>query len=316
MRIFQRRFEDLTEEEIELTDAYFKGYDYRGAGYTFLGNYIWRDNYNLYAEIIGKYMVVASVSEDEGDKHGAIIAMPLTKDGTYEPDALRATILECKRRFDENEMEFVLVLVPGHLVRYLKEAFGDELVFIHDRDADEYVYLKEKLISLSGRQLHKKKNHLNYFLKNVEYEVRPVTADMESEIMALTTECDKAKDDTDGEESESLRKEKDAIRRILEHIQQDDVYSSAIYIDGKLQAFAIGERLSEEMACEHFEKAADIRGLYQAICREFCKSLPEEITLVNREEDMGIENLRQAKEALRPEYMETRYVVKFANKTI
>lgn len=314
MSMFKRRLEDLNEEEIKLVDSYFKGYDYRGAGYTFLANYIWRDNYNLYCEIIGEYMVVAGLNEDEEDKHGAIIAMPLTRDGKYEAGALRETLLECKRRFDENGMEFILVLVPGHLVGYLKEAFGDGLMFIHDRDADEYIYLKDKLISLSGRKLHKKKNHLNYFLKNVKYEVRPVTADMESEIMALTEACWEAKEDTDPEEDESLRKETDAIRRILEHVHQDNVYSSAIYIDGKLQAFAIGERLSEEMACEHFEKAADIRGLYQAICMEFCKSLPEEITLVNREEDMGIDNLRQAKEALRPEYMETRYIVKFAEK--
>lgn len=260
-------------------------------------------------------MVVAGVSGTEDNPtHGAIIAMPLTNDGTYDAESLRETISECKRRFDENGMEFILVSVPGSLVHYLQEAFPDQLMIIHDRDADEYVYLKDKLINLTGRKLHKKKNHLNYFLKTYDYQVVPVTKDMEDEIMELTKACYDAKDELDPEDDISLKKETDAIRRILEHVHQDNVYSRAIYIDGKLKAFAIGERLSEEMVCEHFEKATEIRGLYQAICMEFCKSLPEEVTLVNREEDMGIDNLRQAKEALRPEYMETRYVVKFADK--
>ena len=62
------------------------------------------------------------------------------------------------------------------------------------------------------------------------------------------------------------------------------------------------------MAAEHFEKADDdYRGLYQVICSEFCKRLPEEIVYVNREEDMGLENLRKAKEALRPDHKEVKY---------
>ena len=66
--------------------------------------------------------------------------------------------------------------------------------------------------------------------------------------------------------------------------------------------------MSEDTAVEHFEKANDdFRGLYQAICSEFCKNLPEEIVYLNREEDMGLENLRHAKEALKPDHMEEKY---------
>ena len=102
--------------------------------------------------------------------------------------------------------------------------------------------------------------------------------------------------------------EEDAIQEVLNFWDRPTVYGTAILIDGKVEAFALGERLSSDTAVEHFEKANDeYRGLYQAICSEFCKALPEEIKFVNREEDMGLENLRQAKEALKPDHMDEKY---------
>ena len=205
-------------------------------------------------------------------------------------------------------MVFRMVNIPGHMVHLLKEAFPDEFDFVHERDYDEYVYEKDKLMYLSGRALHKKKNHLNYFYRTYHYEVKELTADMEPQIMDLVNRVREVRSYTQ-EEEDSLTAEKKAIRRILAHLEEENVYSVGIFIHGQLEAFAIGERLNEDTAVEHFEKANDsIRGLYQAICSEYCQILPEEIVYVNREEDMGLENLRQAKEALRPHHMEERYL--------
>ena len=148
---------------------------------------------------------------------------------------------------------------------------------------------------------------MNYFLKTYEYQVKGVTPDMTEEVMAFVT-SHKMEKDAVGEELDSLHVEEDAIRRYLEHANEPNVYSVAIYIEEELVAVALGERLNHDTAAEHFEKADDdYRGLYQVICSEFCKKLPEEIVYVNREEDMGLENLRKAKEALRPDHKEVKY---------
>ena len=134
-----------------------------------------------------------------------------------------------------------------------------------------------------------------------------VTPYMEEEVMALSDEIKDIKE-MNPAEIDSLEHEHSAIKELIKLTNEENVYSVAIYVKGKLEAFALGERLSEKVAVEHFEKANDnYRGLYQLVCSEFCKSLPEEIEFVNREEDMGLENLRQAKEALKPEYMEEKY---------
>ena len=44
--------------------------------------------------------------------------------------------------------------------------FGDRFSVKESRDSFDYVYLTEKMISLSGKKLHSKRNHLNYFLEN------------------------------------------------------------------------------------------------------------------------------------------------------
>ena len=52
----------------------------------------------------------------------------------------------------------------------------------------------------------------------------------------------------------------------------------------------------------HFEKAdIHVDGSYSAINQFFAASLPEEFLHVNREEDLGIPGLRQAKLSYNPE---------------
>lgn len=306
MSIFEHSFDALTEEQIEEVKSYFAGYDYRGASCTFLANYAWRDNYDLSYERIGKYLCVAGAVKDDPEAK-PIMLMALTKDGEYDKGELKATVLAAKKRFEEQDLKLYIVSLSEPLKDLLEEIFPGQLSFRHDDDFDEYVYLKEKLITLSGRALHKKKNHFNYFLKNYKYITTKILPNMVDEVMDFVVQCRVGKGE-EGEDLESLHMEEDAIRRFLEHTDEKEIYSAAIYIEDELQAIALGERLSNDTVAEHFEKANDAyRGLYQVICSEFCKRLPEEIVYVNREEDMGLENLRKAKEALRPSHKETKY---------
>lgn len=304
--LFRHGFEDLTERDIILLKEYFGGYDYRGAGFTFLANYIWRKSYCFCWERFGEYLMLAGVTcmEEEPEP---FLAVPMVRDGSYDPAGLREAVLAVRERFRENGSPLVIYGIPGHLVPVFREAFPTEMLLDHSRDYDEYVYEKEKLIYLPGRALHKKKNHLNYFQRTYHYDARPLTKDMLEDVLALTDLIKDARA-ADDEELGSLEAERSAIEELMQFLDDPEVYSTGIFIRGKLEAFALGERTSADTAVEHFEKANDsIRGIYQAVCSEFCAGLPEEIVYVNREEDMGLENLRQAKESLKPHHMEEKY---------
>ncbi len=306
MSIFKHSFDTLEGEELEKVKGYFKACECHTATCTFLANYAWRDNYDLRYEEIGQFLCVSG--QVKGDPESKpIMLLPMAKDGSWGDAAYREVILETKRRFKKEGHSLRLVSLSAEEKAFLEELFPEQMRFGHDEAFDEYVYLKDKLITLSGRALHKKKNHMNYFLKTYDYMVKDITPDMTEEVMAFVT-SHKIEKDAVGEELDSLHMEEDAIRRYLAHTDEEDVYSAAIYIGDELAAVALGERLNQTVAAEHFEKADDdYRGLYQVICSEFCKRLPEEIVYVNREEDMGLENLRKAKEALRPDHKEVKY---------
>ncbi len=306
-KCFGRCFNTLKEGEPELLNSFFRSFDYQGASYSFLANFIWRTDYAVGWDVVNGYLMIGRVYEDEEGRQG-VISMPLTRTGSYDPVSLRDAINEMRCRMRAVGAAMDLVGVSGHMLPILEEAFGGKVDARHERDLDEYVYEKQKLITLSGRALHKKKNHLNYFLKTYTYEARPLTRDDLEDILRLTDTV-RAEHDRTEEQLLSLAQEKRAIRMMIDFIGDPGIYTVGVFIDGEMQAYAIGEMLSEDTAVEHFEKAnLKYRGLYQAVCSEFCKALPDTCLYVNREEDMGLENLRHAKQALRPHHMAEKYI--------
>lgn len=311
MKIFGRCFETLTEEDIKIMKEYFRGYNYGVSSYTFLANYIWRKTYCLCWELRDDYLYMSGM-DCKTKEPTAIIAMPLTKTGEYDIELLRKGILETKEKFRESSITFSIEAIPESLVPVLEEAFPGQLEFENDRDEDEYVYLKEKLITLSGRALHKKKNHMNYFKKTYEYEARSLGKNDTEIVMELVKRLMNERDISNEEERTSLEVECEAISETMALIENEGVYSIGIFHEGELIGFSLGELLNEDTAVAHFEKGLDsYRGVYQIIASEFCKSLPENVVYVNREEDMGIENLRKSKEALKPDHMVKKYSARF-----
>ena len=75
-----------------------------------------------------------------------------------------------------------------------------------------------------------------------------------------------------------------------------------IKIDNNAVAYTLGERQSNNLFVTHFEKApADLQGAYPIINQEFTKNCLMEYEYVNREEDLGLDGLRRAKQSYYPE---------------
>ena len=168
-------------------------------------------------------------------------------------------------------------------------------------DAKDYLYSAEKLMSLSGKKLHKKKNHLNSFLKEYEgrFEYRTICCSDREDVWKF---LEKWRIQKGQEVEDHLDPEVEGIHEILNNCSVFDVRMGGIYVDDKLEAFSIGTfNPLEKMAIIHIEKAnPDIRGLYQYINQQFLIHEFADAEIVNREDDMGLPGLRRAKESYDP----------------
>ena len=86
-----------------------------------------------------------------------------------------------------------------------------------------------------------------------------------------------------------------------------------ILIDGKPQAFSLGERLTQDMAIIHIEKAnPEYPNLFSLINRDFAASAFVGFKWINREEDMGDPGLKRAKQSYHPARMIEKYCATLA----
>lgn len=310
MYIFDNR---ITLENREELQKYLRGYRYCTSGLSFSSLYMWRDINDFSWEIFGDYMCICGMSHLELEE-GIILpfmAVPLTSTGTYDPEKLRETVLMAKEKMEEEGYPFSMRLVPFPLTEELSKAFPGKLRIQADRDNFDYLYHKNDMIELKGRSLHKKKNHMNYFLKNYQYEYRPLTSDMAEDAMRFIAEFN-ARKDIPPHERELLDMEERAMRDVFENIEKAGYLAGAIFIDGRIEALSVGGIINSNTVGVHIEKAnINYRGLYQIINMEFCKHLPAEIKYVNREEDMGLPGLRKSKLSYKPVKLVEKYIVTF-----
>ncbi len=173
-----------------------------------------------------------------------------------------------------------------------------------DRDNFDYVYNMEDLRTLTGKRYHGKRNHINQFLSQYTYTYEPVTPALVPECMEVYEKWLEGRD----LEVFGVQGERVALEIGFAHMQELELVGGAIRMDGKLRAFSLGERISQNMAVIYFEKAdADVPGLYPLINREFVAHAWTDVRYINREEDMGLEGLRRAKLSYYPAYLLKKY---------
>lgn len=185
--------------------------------------------------------------------------------------------------------------------KLLDESFPGRFEFAAETDLFDYMYSVEKMTTLSGKKLHGKRNHIHRFEEANDWSFEPLTAENLPECAALEELW------ASDREMDKIRGEALALRRVFTHFNDLKLEGGILRSSGKAIGFTIGERLNSDTYIVHFEKAiAEIQGAYPMVCREFSKFVHEkhpDVLFLNREDDMGDENLRRAKRSYYPEEM-------------
>ncbi len=177
------------------------------------------------------------------------------------------------------------------------------------RDQYDYIYRRTDLETLHGRHLDAKRNHINRFrAEHPDFEYRPLTPEYFDECRRLT-EIWQARAKFKGN-SDTIDVEKQVMETIFSNWDALGMTGGSIFVDGSMVAFTYGSAVTTDTLDVCVEKAdRHVEGAFAIINQQFAEHLPEQYIYLNREEDMGIPGLRQAKLSYHPEILLTYNVV-------
>jgi len=310
-------FKPLGVEDKEILIKYLSKHCFNTYEYSFLTLYMWRRMCNIEYTLIDGSLIIKKTLE----KTGSCFMQPLGYDafslkrivlklldirkqlaGMWkdpEPDAQKIAGSHCGCLFRDVEEPFLKDLVA---------VFGSSVKYIQDPGNFDYIYESSKLVSLSGKEYHAKKNLYNQFIKLYKHEVKNLRYDngIPFECATFAKEWHKKY----GKGDRHLEYELESILDVLSSFSLFDAEGIAVYIEGKPAGFAIGEKISRSMATVHIEKAdRTYKGIYAFINKALIENCFPDVEYVNRQEDLGDESLRFAKMSYRPVRFEKKYIV-------
>lgn len=283
-------------KEVELTDKQWArellSYSgYRGCEYTFGNSFIWQCVYNT---------KIARVKDFYFLKSGGGYFFPAGRGDFREA----VELLRKDAEADGKPLNFVTMNKAS--MHWLSENYPDEFEFGSDRGFMDYVYNFSDLAELKGKKYHSKRNFINRFNQyNWNYE--PITPRNISECAEMSAKWLLETDSTD----RALRRENCVVKRGLDFFFDLDFSGGLLRVDGEVIAFTFGEPATSDTFVVHAEKAfTRFQGAYPAINNQFVNHACQGFAYINREEDMGLENLRKAKLSYHPAFLEEKFNAK------
>ena len=288
-------FRDITLEDRDRAASMICASGCHGADYSFANMYIWRKAYRPQVYFTDNRMLVAMPQYH-------VYAYP--KGGG---DVTESLELLLDHAHGTGRKLFLRGLTDKTLKEFLP-LYGDRFEITEDRDNADYIYTAEKLCKLPGRHLSSKRNHIKHFERNGPWHFDRITCENCDVAKAFVDEFYREKGDP------SLAAEAEAIDQMFEHYRAIGFLGGLLYQNDVPVAFTAGTQLDDTVFDVHFEKALPgLDGAYTMVNREFanlvCETIPE-IQHFNREEDMGIEGLRRAKESYHPDVLLMKYFAK------
>ena len=288
-------FRMFSLKDRNLIHGFLEQYELVSCEYSFFNLFCWQKEYDLCFCIYKNRLLVL-------DKKDNYFLMPLGK--TLAPESLA----ELSQNMKHLGKACDIALVPPE---YLKTNPQIRKYYsaAPQKDSDEYIYSIEKLADLKGKKLQKKKNLISQFKrKNPAFCVKKIQGPLIKNSLALAKNILS----TSKGRIKSLQEEHAALEQALGIIDRSLLDGLAMTVEGKVVAFSIFSRLTPSTYDIHFEKSdLSFKGAAQVINHETAKFLKDKCEYVNREQDLGIKGLRQAKLSWDPQIMFTPLMLTF-----
>ncbi|MEG2814091.1 MAG: phosphatidylglycerol lysyltransferase domain-containing protein, partial [Oscillospiraceae bacterium] len=267
-------FKKITLDDKQWIEEILKSQKYMSCEYSFGNHFIWKDVYNVrIANVNGFY--VAALCEEQGISF-------LFPAGDCKNDALKPVIEQLLLHCKEKNYCFHMHSMLDWQKIELERLFPNKFVIEESRDNFDYIYFRDVLANLDGKDFRKKRTHINKILeKNWRYEK------MTKENIPLCKEMYKKwGEDNDIKHDEGKFIEQIAVNQCFDFFEELDFFGGLLFVEENLVAFTISERINSEMVVVHIEKAfADVDGAYPMIKQQIVTSCDQDVVYINREDD-------------------------------
>ncbi len=166
----------------------------------------------------------------------------------------------------------------------------------------DYILSVDRLATYAGKTLGPKRNFVNRFKKLHRWETRLLDltdTETQQRMIALFHLWAERKGAAPADTENEYR----AISRLFLLAGSKPLLAVGIYVDNTLAGFTVNERVSEDHAVLHFEKADahTYIGIYQMLMLETARVLQAQgVHWLNYEQDLGIAGLEKAKRSFDP----------------
>ena len=306
MNVEDIKFKPLEAKDIEVYKPFYGLRDNKTCDSVPIESFIWKDYYQVQVAVVEKDGVDVGIIWQMCDEGKYYSAMPICA-----TEHLKYCFELSVEYFNKIlKVPYRISLADEEAVKELKLESDARFKVSEQEDLKDYLYDGDAMRSLAGKKLHKKKNHYNKFIKEYEgrYIYRELVCSDRDEVFRMLA---KWRDDKGDDVEEHPDPEVMGVHEILKNCRALDITMGGVYVDDVLEAFTVGSyNKREDMAVIHIEKAnANINGIYQFINKTFlCEEFPT-AKLINREDDLGIEGLRRAKESYMPIGYARKYLV-------
>lgn len=195
----------------------------------------------------------------------------------------------------------VITTIPDEGKELLEELYPGMFTFTNPRGGNDYVYHSGDLADLPGRKYQKKRNHCSRFERNYpEWQFHEISEDVIEDIYTFTQRW---REQAGNLGVEGIEMERLAIRRALQNYSALGLRGGYITVNGGIVAYSFGRPMCDEFIT-HVEKALyDVHGAYAIINREMARAFGRDYTYINRENDVDVEGLREAKLSYYPAFL-------------
>ncbi len=261
---------------------------------TFVNMVVWNSYANYSFLFENDLLIIASTIDEK-----TVYRYPVGPDN---PEILKRLLRLC---IESKSDEPLVIFGENDKTRILSHY--PNLVLHPARDYFEYVYRSEDLASLSGGKYLTIRRQLHKFKRNCQYSVEEVVPENLDEVHEFLVRWCEWK----GCEQEAfLSYERDAVFFAVEHFFSLGLSGILIRVRGRVSSVAIYEPLNPDTIVVHFEKGhSDCEGVYRAINVETALAVKDKYTYINRESDMGVDGLREAKRRYYPDHMVEVYTI-------